>query len=234
MKETLNGLKISKENWVRQGVFSYSEMPNRKASDVVIGIKRYGDIRNKVTEPFYLDILEMVFNKKVKVYVDLYAEPSVVVELNGKLVLHNGDIASLKEDVEMLLDQVVDSNQIRALTEIRSNLYRESKIGPTTKAIRNIISQNFNRKINFHLLRLILIEKYINKVAPATSDLEHKMKAYENKQLIEIYGGIMEYEKTKGCKFGPIQELLLDYTPADIQRAMWKEVSKRFYLGDIK
>lgn len=234
MKEIRTGYKVSRDKWTNQGQFAYQESPNRKATDVVIGTKRYGDIREKILEPFYLDILDKVFEKKLKVYVDLYSEPSVVVELNGKLVLHNGDILSIKEDVEALLVEVLESNQIRALTEIRTNEYRENKVGPTTKAIRNVISQDFNRKINYHFLRLILTEKYISKIAPPSNDLDQIMRRYSKSQLVEIYGGIIEFEQTKGCKFGPMSELVQTYTPSDIQKSLLKELGRRFYDGDIK
>ena len=229
--------KIEKDTWIEMGTpyqYDMVKYDGRKVVDVAIGIEKQPGGEVYVSEPFFMDILPMVFEKKVTVHLDMYSDPPVVLEQNGRLVLHNADMDYVKDVVEKALDETYISNQIRAITELRMNQYNASGIGRTTKILREQLSGELDRKINYAFLKLFLREKYqlsdMTKESPVALDISR----LDKNELISLYGGILEYRKTNGAKFEPLKSLLQkDYTLSEMEAALKEDITRRFFAGEI-
>lgn len=229
--------KITKDSWIEIGepyTYTLDEYANRPVVDIAIGIERQpgGDIY--VTEPFFTDILNMVFEKKVTVHMDMYSDPPVVLEQNGKLVLHNADMDYIKNVVEKALKETYISNQLRAVTELRMNQYNASCIGRTTKILREQLSGELDRKINYAFLKLFLREKYQLSDTIKENPIALDISLLDKNELISLYGGILEYRKTNSIKFEPLKSLLQkDYSLSEIESTLKEDITRRFFSGEI-
>lgn len=229
---------VSEETWIVSKeppfVYDIEKYKDRKAVNVVIGIEEQQNGEVYIYEPIFKDILPLVFDKRVKVHVDLYSDPQVVLEKNGKIILHNGDIDYIKDVVDDALKTTMVSNQIRAITEIRMNQYNSANIGKTTKILRGNLSTDLERKLNYDFLRLYLREKYQLTDTARKSELAAQMSQYSKNELISLHGGIIEYREMSYASFEPLKGLLeQEYNFEDIVKAYREEVANRFYAGDI-
>lgn len=229
--------RISKETWKEIGSpyeYTVEKYAGRKTVDVAIGTEQQPGGEVYVTEPFFVDILPLVFSKDVIVHLDMYSDPPVVLEKDGRLILHNADIDVAKEMLSDALKDTYVSNQIRAITEIRMNQYNASRLGSTTKVLRDSVSYEFDRKINYDFLRLFLREKYQLCDVISQTPIALDISLLNKTELLSLYGGILEYQNTNSCKFEPLKGLLQKgYGIAEIEKHLKDEIAKRFFSGEI-
>ena len=205
---------------------------------VRIGIGEIGQpdgTKQFIVEPFYKDILPLINDNIVTVHIDIYAEPMVVLEANGRLIIHNANVKLLKEEtIEALEDKVTTiGNQLKCLAELRNNMNANAGIGSTTKALREVLSDGLNKKVSYNFIRLVLKEIYAS--VEIDDELGNDLLAMSNEDLINLYAGIINKNLTGGTKINPLMKLLIeDNNFEDIERAYYKEVARRFFEGGIR
>lgn len=233
-------LKISKENWQISGnpylVKGYGE---RKVVDITIGLEESLDGKRYILEDFFADMLDSVLDKTFTAHVDIYSEPMVVIEVNNQLVLHNPNISNYKQDVIEALDcnNVLISNQIRAVTDMRINMYSSERLSDTTKVLRTLLRESLGYNVNYELLNLVLRERYMNENELADTVLQSTMQEWSKEQLLECYGGIMEFKATGASRIFQIKTLLETECESgsitEIEQALNAEIAKRFFRSEI-
>lgn len=235
MSAKKTAFKISEWKQVSDKAFFY-EGEERPAVRIGIGeIDQPDGTKQYVIEPFYEDILPLIDKNAVTVYIDLYAEPMVVLESHGNLIIHNANVKILKEETVEALDEkvVTIGNQLKSLAELRNNIQARNGIGPNTKALREILSDGLNKKVSYNFIRLVLKEMY-NPI-DAGNELSMKMLGFSNEELVRVKSGLINKELTDGTSIQPTSQLLMDgFSYDDIKEAYEKEVCRRFYDGVIK
>lgn len=234
MATTKKAIKISEWAPVNDNEFRY-EGVNRNARHIAIGtMTQAGGTEQYITEGIYSDLLPQIQEKKLTVHVDIYSDPPIVLEKDGKLVPHNANVQILKEDTLAILSEKTTtmSNQIRSLVELRNNLYAEASLGRAIKVLRQILSEEMESPINYDFIRLVLREKYIND--KDLSDLEREFHTYTKEELISVYGGILEKKITGAVRIEPMKSLVTDNISVDqIETALKNEIARRFFSGAI-
>lgn len=214
--------------------FRYEGNP-RNARYLIIGtMQQPGCAEQYVMEGIYSDLIPLIENKQVKVHVDLYSEPMLVLELEGKIVPHNANVEILRADTLDLLESqaAITSNQIRALVELRNNAYSQIVLGRATKMLRTILSDGLDTKLNYDFIRLVLKERYTHF---HTSDpLIQELMALEKDGLISVYGGLLEKHYTKAVRIEPMKSMIeRGITAKQIDAALKDEIARRFFEGSI-
>ena len=243
-QKILNGKlahKISKDTWVQNGkAFEYDEFPGRPAANICIGMDINGDEKYFIYEPIFLDVLPLIIDHKVTAHVNLYTDPQLVCETRGQLIIHNGDIPVIKDELDLIIDDMAEENKIRAITEIRQNRYSTEKIGPITKILRKQLTASLpkgvlldGKMLNYEYMKLYLRDKYRLDDKPEEDSLEEKIRMLSKEDLISLQGGIMEYTKTGRVRFEPFKSLVEEYKADKIEEAYKNELEYRFYLGTI-
>ncbi len=239
MEISRKAYKRSPEFWVKKGKPQEYEgkFKGRAVIDLAIGQETRADGSvYMVLEPFFEDLADLVFDKNIIVYVDVYAYPKVVMvsRTTGKLIIHNPMVDYARSCIlEILEDEhnIYLNNQIRALTDIRRNRYAGQKLSKATKIIRETISIEMEERLNYDLLRIVLEEKFVKE---ATDELSQTVRNYSKEQLLMLHGGLLEQECTHQVSFEPLKGLKEQgYSIEMIQQAYQKEVANRFYAGDI-
>lgn len=214
--------------------FRYEGNP-RNARYLIIGtMQQPGGADQYVMEGIYSDLIPLIENKQVKVHVDLYSEPMIVLEMEGKIVPHNANVEILREDTLELLESqaTIISNQIRALVELRNNAYSQIVLGKATKMLRVILSDGLDRKLNYDFIRLILKEKYAS-TAPSDA-LAQEFMTYGKDELISIYGGLLEKYYTKAVRIEPMKSMVEQGISVEqIEDSLKDEIARRFFEGSI-
>ena len=217
--------------------FRYKDCP-RMAKRLVIGIQKgIGDeVDQYILEDIYTDMIPFIENKQVKVHVDLYSYPSFVLEMDGKLILHNLNVEYLKEDTieELNAKRSTISNQIRAVTELRNNAYSQAVLGRATKVLRLILSEGLDKPLHYDFIRLVLRELY---ATPPVDDnaLAKEFSTYSKEDLISVYGGIIEKQQAHVATIEPMKSLIEDnISVEDIEHALKDEIARRFFEGSIR
>lgn len=239
METSIKAYKRSPEFWVKKGKPQNYEgkFQERATIDIAIGQEKRADGSTYlILEPVFEDLTDMLFDPNITVYVDVYAYPKVVMvnKKNGKLIIHNPLVDYAKNCIIEILedeDNIYLHNQIRALSDIRANRYASKKLSKSTKIIRETISIEMEERLNMDLLRIVLEEKF---VPQPKDELERKMTTYKKDELISLHGGLLEYRESKKANFEPLKGLLeAGYEIGAIYKAYQKEISNRFYAGEI-
>ena len=229
-------LKLSE--WRANGDEFRYEGSERKAHMIIIGMmEQPGGTESYIAEGIYDDIMPLIEQNKVTVHVDIYSEPMVVIEKDGRLVPHNINIQYLKEDVCDVLDEsdITKSNQIRTLVELRNNIYASYPLGRAAKILRMELSRvlDLDNYLNYDFLSLVLREKYSN--LEVGEELAKEFRSYTKEELISVYGGLMEKALTNAVKIEPAKELVeKGIALENIEEALKDEVARRFFYGEIK
>lgn len=235
---------ISKETWIMLNTayeYDTPEYSGRPVGDICIGTQDTPGGEVYITEPFFLDILPQVFSKNVTVHVDLYSDPAVVVEKNGKLVLHNGDTAYLKERLDEVIQGVsFEQNRIWAVAELRRNRFAKAAVGRTTRVLREQITAALPEgvllagcKLNFDFLRLYLLEKYMARQPQGKA--EEKVHSMDTGDLIYLCGCLEEYRRFSECPFQPLKQMLEEgITFEEAEDALHKELEWRLMSGLLR
>lgn len=214
--------------------FRYEGNP-RNARYLIIGtMQQPGGADQYVMEGIYSDLIPLIENKQVKVHVDLYSEPMIVLEMEGKIVPHNANVEILREDTLELLESqaTIISNQIRALVELRNNAYSQIVLGKATKMLRVILSDGLDRKLNYDFIRLILKEKYAS--TEQSDALAQEFMTYGKDELISIYGGLLEKYYTKAVRIEPMKSMVEQGISVEqIEDSLKDEIARRFFEGSI-
>ena len=200
-----------------------------------------GDETQAIYERIFVDVYDLIISKKVKVHINLYSDPVIVCEKNGRLIPHSPDDMILKEDINEVIAVAGEQNRIRALTEIRRNLYNASYLGDVTRNLRDQITNalpdgclNEGKSLNYDFLKLYLRESYRLNDVPEEDSLEETIRNYDKSELIELFGGMLEYAKLGKASYSPLKELLeAKNEPANIETAFYDELARRFFLGEI-
>lgn len=239
MENSVKAYKRTPEFWQIKGKPQYydGKFQERPVVDVAIGQETRADGNTyMVLEPVFEDLVDMLFSPNVTVYVDVYAYPKIVLvnKKNGKLIIHNPLVDYAKTcTLELLNDEnvIYPHNQIRALTDCRMNRYAARKLSKSTKIIRKTISIEMEENLNLDLLRIVLSEKFL---PTAKTDLEKKLSEYKKDELLSLHGCLLEYDSLGKASFDPLITLLNDgFAIEDIKKCYRKEVTNRFYMGDI-
>ena len=210
---------------------------------VCVNIGRYsvGEESYYISEWIFQDVYTKIKEKSIKVHVNLFAYPAIVCERNGLLVCHNADVLELKNRTKEILDSSMESNQIRAFSEIRQNSYAASRIGMHTKVLREkitmLLPQDLNEHklpLNYAFLSLMLREKCKLETITEHTDLSEKLREYNKVELVALYGSMLEYAAAGTKRFEPFKTLIEVYAPEDIESAYRDEVARRFYIGEIR
>lgn len=215
--------------------FRYKDS-SRMATRLIIGTQKSNDdVEQYVMEEIYTDMIPLIENKKVKIHVDLYSTPSFVLELDGKLIIHNMNVEYLKEDTIAILNEKRStvSNQIRAITELRNNAYSQAVLGRATKVLRTILSEGLDRPLHYDLIRLVLREMYATPVE--NNDLAKEFATYTKEELVSVYGGLIEKKIAHVATIEPMKSLIEDNVAVeDIEKTLKDEISRRFFEGTIR
>lgn len=210
---------------------------DRAVVDIAIGQEKRADGSvYMIMEPVFEDLVNMLFSPNVRVYVDVYAYPKIVMvnKNNGKLIIHNPLIDYARTcTLELLSDEsiIYPHNQIRALTDCRMNRYANRKLSKTTKIIRETISIEMEENLNLELLRIVLEEKFMKE---AGSELGKRMQQFKKDELLSLHGCLLEYKALGKTSFEPLRTLLDEGNQiSEIENAYEKEVANRFFSGDI-
>ena len=209
----------------------------RNACQMIIGtMQQPGGTEQYIMEGIYSDLVPLIASKQVKVHVDLYSEPMIVLEMEGKLVPHNANVEILRSDTLAIMEEqtTIVSNQIRALVELRNNCYSQSLLGKATKMLRVVLSDGLDRKLNYDFIRLMLKEKYSNADPGEQDDLAAEFMTYSKEDLISVYGGLLEKYCTKAVRIEPMKRLVEDGVPIErIEEVLKDEIARRFFEGSI-
>lgn len=233
MSAKLVAFKIKDWKQISDKDFCY-QGEDRPAVRIGIGeMQQPDETKQFIIEPFYKDILPYIDDKVVTVHIDIYSEPMIVLEANGRLIIHNANVKLLKEEtLEALENKVVSvGNQLRSLSELRNNINAKSGIGSSTRALREVLSDGLNKKVNYDFIRLILKEMYNH---TDDSDLSNEMLSLTNEELVCLHAGLMEKKLTNGANLYPLIKLLADYQYEEIEKAYQEEVTRRFFEGGIR
>lgn len=214
--------------------FRYEGNP-RSARYLIIGtMQQPGGADQYLMEGVYTDLIPLIENRQVKVHVDLYSEPMIVLETEGKIVPHNANVDILREDTLELLEQQTSivSNQIRALVELRNNAYTQIVLGKATKMLRVVLSDGLDAKLNYDFIRLILKEKYLD--TNPQNELEQELRSMDKDELVSVYGGLLEKKYTKAVRIEPMKTMVENGQTIDkIEEALKNEIARRFFEGSI-
>lgn len=214
--------------------FRYEGNP-RNARYLIIGtMQQPGGTEQYVMEGVYSDLIPLIEGKQIKVHVDLYSEPMIVLEMEGKIVPHNANVEILREDTLGLLEEqtTIISNQIRSLVELRNNAYSQIVLGKATKMLRVILSDGLETKLNYDFIRLILKEKYVS--VESEDALAQEFMTFGKDDLISIYGGLLEKYYTKAVRIEPMKTMVENgITAEQIEEALKDEIARRFFEGSI-
>lgn len=239
-KKRLCAFPISE--WKKQGAdFVEAESGERKIAEYLIGTSTIGDEETAIIERIFVDVFQLIQQKRVKVHINLYADPVMVVEKNGKLIPHSPDDIILREDLDDVIEKSKDKNRIRALTEIRRNMYNASNLGDVTRNLRTQITNTLpedyfdeGKPLSYDFLKLYLRDRYRLNDAPEENSLKEIVRDYSKEQLVELYGGMLEYSLFKEASYEPLKTLISDgYTASDIEMTFYNELSRRFFMGEI-
>jgi len=238
---------MTRETWKAVGVDE--EIPSDydpkyhglKHRNVAIGEIGSGEERSYIIEPFFPQILEMVFNHEVKVHIDLYADPAVVVEKDGKIVLHNADVESIKIHLDKVISKIPEPNRIHAMTEIRQSQYNQCSIGNITRVVRQKLTDLLPKgilfpgmKLNYDFMRLYFMEKYNLDFSPEKNSLQEKLRRMSKTDLLSVYGSMVETRKTGATWYEPGATLIREGATIDeIEEAYLRELEFRFFSGQI-
>lgn len=207
---------------------------SRNACHLIIGtMQQAGGAEQYVMEGVYADLVPLIESRQVKVHVDLYSEPMIVLEMEGKLVPHNANVEILREDTMDMLDEqtAIISNQIRALVELRNNAYSQTTLGKATKMLRVILSDGLDAKLNYDFIRLILKEKYAD---TEPDGLAMEFKTFGKDELVSVYGGLLEKYHTKAVRIEPVKSMVESGVPVEkIEETLKDEIARRFFEGSI-
>ena len=236
MAARLNAFRIKDWQKPNDKTFCY-EGEDRPAVRIGIGeLQQVDGTKQYLIEPFYEDILPLIDERNVTVHIDVYSEPMVVLEVKGKLVIHNANVMLLKEEtIEALRDDkvVTIGSQLKCLAELRRNMQAGEKIGTSTKALREILSDGLNKKVSYDFIRLILKEMYVG--VDTENELASLMYTMSNSELIDLHSGIINKELTNGTNINPLMKLLTEgYNFEAVKSAYQNEVTRRFYEGSIR
>lgn len=230
---------ISEETWTKvpeSGTYRYKgDKTNRTFEKFIIGTETQpSGSKIYIQEEIYSDLYKKIVNKDYTVHVDLYSEPSVVIEKDGKLICHNQKVQIFKEQIEEALETqaVVVSQEIAAMVELRNNRYSGSALGKNTKRLREFLNDELESKVNYDFLRLIIREIYCK--VSKEDKLAFEFFTYPKEELISVYGGLIEYEKTGASRIEPLKSLIengIDVT--EIRKAVLNEIARRFFEGGI-
>lgn len=229
--------RINENNWepVDETKYTFTNSGDRHARKIAIGTETApGSAEHYVCEMIYEDLLPMIFSGNATVHLNLYAEPMIVLEKNGKLLLHNGSAAAMKDDIFDILEELdkMTSNQIRALVEIRNNQYSQNTLGQATKLLRNVLWDETGIKFSYDFIRLCLKEKFMSQ--PEKGSLEWEFSTYSKEDLISIYGSFLEIEETNATRIEPAKTLLDKGVSLDeLRRLTLEEIGRRFFEGGI-
>lgn len=214
--------------------FRYEGNP-RTARYLIIGtMQQPGGADQYVMEGVYTDLIPLIENKQIKVHVDLYSEPQIVLEMEGKMVPHNANVEILREDTLALLDEQtpIISNQIRALVELRNNAYSQIVLGKATKMLRTILSDGLDTKLNYDFIRLVLKEKYVD--TESNVPLIQEFRGMDKDELVSVYGGLLEKYYTKAVRIEPMKTMVENgVSVEEIEEALKDEIARRFFEGSI-
>lgn len=226
---------LSRTTWTRQG--HEIEFEGRSVSTLVIGTEQTnGGKEVYITEQIYSDLIEYLFNKFYTVHIDLYSYPQIVMEKNSMLVMHSPEIEKAKDLVVDALsneNEIFPQNQIKALADIRNNLYGRTKTMRSTKVLRDVVSKKLNLpkgvRVNYDLLRICLFEKYTRK-----EENKYGINKMSKEDLAMLFAGLVEYRETKKSTFDPLSRLLEAGGDAKEINALLKhEISVRFFEGRL-
>lgn len=212
------------------------ENSNRHVSRLVIGTMINSDgTEQYLVENIYTDLIDLITSKTVKVHVDIYSEPMIVLEMNNKLVPHNLDVEYLKEDIiDVLKTQTSNiSNQVRAACEIRNNAYsRNMQLGRATKTLRAILCEQLATTISYDFIKFCLKEIFFQ--SEVEDELEKEFMTYTKEDLISVYGGLIEKERTGAVRIEPMKALVEDgISVTEIDKVLKNEIARRFFEGNI-
>lgn len=214
--------------------FRYEGNP-RTARYLIIGtMQQPGGADQYVMEGVYTDLIPMIENKQVKVHVDLYSMPMIVLEMEGKMVPHNANVEILKDDTMALLEEQTSiiSNQLRALVELRNNAYSQIVLGKATKMLRVLLSEGLNEKLNYDFIRLVLKEKYAD--TEPEDELCQEFRSMGKEDLVSVYGGLLEKYYTKAVRIEPMKTMVENgISVEEIEEALKDEIARRFFEGSI-
>ena len=228
--------------WKKQGVeFTESESGERKIAEYIIGTSTIGDDSQAIYERIFVDVFNLIQKKQVTVHINLYADPVMVVEKNGKFIPHSPDDTILRDDIDDVIDISNDGNRLRALTEIRKNMYNAATLGDVTRNLREQITNALpagyfqdGNALSYDFLKLYLREKYRLNDLPEEGSLKEIIRDYSKAELIELYGGMLEYASFGKASYEPLKSLLEQgYKPEEIEMLYYEELSRRFFIGDI-
>lgn len=209
---------------------------SRDARHLIIGtMQQAGGAEQYVLERIYEDLIPLIEGRQVKVHVDLYSVPMIVLEMEGKLVPHSADVEILREDTICMLDEqtAIISNQIRALVELRNNAYTQNTLGKATKMLRAVLSDGLDAKLNYDFLRLVLKERYAD--AGAEPDkISAEFKALGKDDLVSAYGALLEKYHTKAVRIEPVKSMVESgISIEEIEEKLKDEIARRFFEGSI-
>ena len=234
MSITKKSFKIQDWKPLDDTEFRY-EGEDRPAKRIIIGtMQQPGGAEQYIVEEMYSDIYSLITNKMVTVHVDIYSDPMVVLERDGKLILHNARIKILKDEtVDMLNSNVATkSNQIRALVEMRNNSYSDFSLGRAVRNLRQNLSEGMDAPLNYYFLKLTLTEHYPGLYEK--TDLATKFRTYSKEDLIATYGGLIEKILTNAAYIEPAKSLVeAGESAEDIEIALKDEICRRFFEGSI-
>jgi len=236
MAAKLNAFKIKDWKQINNKSFCY-EGEDRPAIRIGIGeMQQADDTKQFLVEPFYEDILPLIDDKSVTVHIDIYAEPMVVLEANGRLVIHNANVKLLKEEtIEALKeDKIISINtQLKCLASLRKNIQAGEKLDASTKSLREMLSEGLPKKVSYDFIRLVLKEMYVS--IPADDEIAGKLMFMSNEDLINLHAGIIDKKITDGTNINPLMKMLIDgYDFEEIEEAYKNEITRRFFEGSIR
>ena len=230
---------ISEDTWTKvpdSGVYRYKgDKTERTFEKFIIGTETQpSGSKIYIQEEIYSDLYKKIVNKEFTVHVDLYSEPCIVIERNGKLICHNQKIQKFKAQLEEELNTqaIITSQEIAAMIELRNNRYSGTSLGKNTKRLRDFLNDELETKINYDFLRLILREKFCS--ADKDDELAFEVFTLKKEELIKLYGALIEYKETHASRIEPLKSMIEGgLSPDVIKEALYSEISRRFFEGGI-
>lgn len=232
---------IPKSEWEVYGSPFVYDNGKRKAVHMIIGKEQQGETQNYIIENIYEDLFKIIMEQpassRIVVHVDVYSDPQIVIESEGKLVLHNADAAAIRDDIlDVLSDNnILISNQIRAVVELRNNAYAQAMLGKATKSLRDVLSNELDmskRRLNYDFMRLVLKEKFSS--IEEEDALTRRFRAFTKEELVSVYGGILEKKNTGVARIEPMKALTEERIPTErIEEVLKNELLRRFIEGSI-
>jgi hypothetical protein len=223
--------------WGVDGDIEEFQGDGRLQIDCVIGVEKdsKGNELEYITEPMFLDLLESIqtadARKMFNIYTNIQQVPAVIFMFNNTLIIHNDVVQEYMQIIRKQLENVQTDILMDAIVEDKIIKYTQKK-GNSFRALEAIVRGgsgiNFNSRLIAYVVQQMIYESEADQLGIQT--LFNEM---ENIDIIRFIGAVKEYGLTEETRNVHLSKLLDNFAIEEIENAMNREITNRYFLGMI-